>query len=78
MKPYQILDFNFKGKGIVDIMFITLIIYRHHIREDSMALVLNWKMVMHNMNRDSLDANIRDHVQLQLNMDAITPSSCTV
>ncbi|ORE13998.1 hypothetical protein BCV71DRAFT_246044 [Rhizopus microsporus] len=27
---------------------------------------------------DSLDANIRDHVQLQLNMDAITPSSCTV
>lgn len=43
-----------------------------------MALVLNWKMVMHNMNRDSLDANIRDHVQLQLNMDAITPSSCTV
>ncbi|CEG68916.1 hypothetical protein RMATCC62417_05079 [Rhizopus microsporus] len=47
-------------------------------REDSMALVLNWKIVMHNMNRDSLDANIRDHVQLQLNMDAITPSSCIV
>lgn len=43
-------------------------------REDSIGLILNWKIVLDNTDR--LEANVRDHVKTQLGLDVIAPSAC--
>ncbi|KAG0749164.1 hypothetical protein G6F57_003443 [Rhizopus arrhizus] len=40
-------------------------------REDSIGLILNWKIVLDNTGR--LEANVRDHVKTQLSLDVIAP-----